>query len=162
MLTETTKTKIKKRKFDSLQQAAYLSLWRTYDRLKAIEDQLFSQWQLTPQQYNVLRLLEAAHPSPIPTLTLSSRLVSRAPDITRMLDKLETSQWVERIRSVEDRRAVLVKITAAGKKLLREIAEPLQETHVAQLGHLSVKELTQLCELLGKVRQPHEPTDSDW
>ena len=152
----------KKRKFDSLQQEAYLSLWRTYDRLKAIEDQLFSKWQITPQQYNVLRLLEASNPTPIPTLVLSSRMVSRAPDITRMLDKLEASHWIERIRSLEDRRAVLVKITHAGKKLLREIAEPLRETHVAQLGHMSGKDLTHLCDLLKKVREPHEPIGSDW
>ena len=79
-----------------------------------------------------------------------------------MLDKLEKSQWIERIRSVEDRRAVLVTITTQGKKLLREIAQPLSESHDAQLGHLSSKELRQLCELLRKVRQPHEPKNSDW
>jgi DNA-binding MarR family transcriptional regulator len=79
-----------------------------------------------------------------------------------MLDKLEKSQWIERIRSVEDRRTVLVTITAQGKKLLREIAQPLSESHVAQLGHLTGKELRQLCELLRKVRLPHEPENSDW
>jgi DNA-binding MarR family transcriptional regulator len=132
------------------------------DRIKAIEDQLFDHWEITPQQYNVLRLLQASLPNPIPTLSLSNRLVSRAPDITRMLDKLEKSQWIERIRSVEDRRTVLVTITAQGKKLLREIAQPLSESHVAQLGHLTGKELRQLCELLRKVRLPHEPENSDW
>lgn len=157
---ETTKTN--SRKFDSIEQEAYLSLWRTYDRLKALEDQLFSRWQITPQQYNVLRLLDTCHPDAVPTLSLSSRLVSRAPDITRMLDKLESNQWIERIRSIEDRRTVLVKITTGGKKLLREIAQPLGESHAAQLGHLSSKELKQLCELLRKARQPHEPNDSNW
>jgi hypothetical protein len=48
----------KKRKFDSLQQEVYLSLWRTYDRLKALEDELFQTWDLTSQQYNVLRILQ--------------------------------------------------------------------------------------------------------
>jgi DNA-binding MarR family transcriptional regulator len=162
-MVSTTATKTaKRRKFDSIQQEAYLSLWRTYDRLKTIEDQLFSKWQITPQQYNVLRLLEASHPAPIPTLSLSSRLVSKAPDITRIIDKLEASQWIERTRSTEDRRAVLVKLTATGRKLLREIAEPLKDSHVAQLGHMSRKELEQLCDLLRKVRQPHEPETSDW
>jgi DNA-binding MarR family transcriptional regulator len=89
----------KKRKFDSPEQEAYLALWRTYDRLRAIEEQLFSQWQISAQQYNVMRLLDAAHPQPIPTLTLSARLISRAPDITRMLDKLETSGYIVRGRS---------------------------------------------------------------
>ena len=150
------------RKFDSLQQEAYLSLWRTYDRLRSIEDQLFSQWQLSPQQYNVLRLLQGCYPEPMPTLVIASRLVSRAPDITRILDKLEQSGWIERVRSTDDRRAVLIKLTASGRKVLKEIAEPLADSHVAQLGHLSDKELTQLCNLLRKVRAPHEPDNSTW
>jgi DNA-binding MarR family transcriptional regulator len=162
MFSELHESTAKKRKFDSIQQEAYLSLWRTYDRLKAIEDQLFSQWQITPQQYNVLRLLEASNPKPVATLTLSSKLISRAPDITRMLDKLEQNGWIERIRSAEDRRAVLVKITPSGKKLVRDIAKPLAESHIAQLGHLSLKDLTQLCDLLRKVREPHESATSDW
>ena len=75
------------RKFDSQEQEVYLSLWRTYDRLKAIEDELFGKWQITSQQYNVLRILQAAAPDSVPTLQISNRLISRAPDITRMLDR---------------------------------------------------------------------------
>jgi hypothetical protein len=71
------------RKFDSQEQEVYLSLWRTYDRLKAIEDELFGEWQITSQQYNVLRILQAAAPDSVPTLQISNRLISRAPDITR-------------------------------------------------------------------------------
>jgi len=98
----------------------------------------------------------------MPTLVISSRLVSRAPDITRILDKLEHSGWIERVRSTDDRRAVLIKLTAAGRKVVKDIAEPLTDSHVAQLGHLSDKELTQLCNLLRKVRAPHEPDNSTW
>ena len=77
------------RRFDSLEQEAFLSLWRTYDRLRALEDELFARYDLTPQQYNALRILKSEHPRPIRTLDLASRLVSRAPDITRLVDKLE-------------------------------------------------------------------------
>ena len=77
------------RRFDSLEQEAFLNLWRTYDRLRAAEDALFGEHDLTPQQYNVLRLLRGVYPDTLPTLALAARLVSRAPDITRMLDKLE-------------------------------------------------------------------------
>jgi DNA-binding MarR family transcriptional regulator len=162
-MESTAKTKIpKRRKFDSAEQEAYLSLWRTYDRLKSIEDQLFAQWNITAQQYNVLRLLESSSPKPVPTLTLANRLISRAPDITRMLDKLEHNLWIKRTRSAEDRRAVLVAITPLGKKLLREIARPLALSHIAQIGHMSPKELRQLTDLLRKVRQPHETATSDW
>ena len=149
------------RKFDSPEQEAYLSLWRTYDRLRAIEDELFARFELTAQQYNLLRLLRAAH-DPIPTLTLAERLVSRAPDITRMLDKLEERKLLTRTRSTEDRRAVLVKLTAAGIALLEKIAAPLRECHERQLGHLPAADLKSLIALLKAARTPHEPEDSPW
>lgn len=151
-----------KPKFDSLEQEAYLGIWRTYDRLRSHEDALFATWSLTAQQYNVLRLVEAAGSDGLATLTIAARLVSKAPDITRMIDHLEKSQWITRTRSITDRRAVMITITAAGAKLLRSIAEPLAQCHQAQLGHLSRSELRTLVLLLAKARQPHEPEDSRW
>ncbi|MFN6162303.1 MAG: MarR family winged helix-turn-helix transcriptional regulator [Planctomycetota bacterium] len=152
----------KKRRFDSPEQQVYLSLWRSYDRLRAIEEALFNRWNLTAQQYNVLRLLEAKHPEAIPTLQLSSKLISRAPDITRMLDKLETQGWIRRDRSSEDRRAVLVALTPKGLALVKEMASSVKQMHVAQVGHLTVDQTRSLLELLEVVRAPHEPMDSDW
>jgi len=149
-------------KFDSAAQEVYLGLWRTYDRLQTLEDRLFTEWNLTAQQYNVLRLLRAANSAAVPTLSLVSRLVSLAPDITRMLDRLETNGWVVRQRSQTDRRAVLVKITDVGVSLLNEIAIPLAECHEEQLGHLSEEELKTLSRLLAKARLPHEPVGSLW
>jgi DNA-binding MarR family transcriptional regulator len=150
------------RKFDSVQQEAYLAIWRTYDRLRAIEDALFSEWNLSAQQYNVLRLLESASPDKIPTLSLTKRLISRAPDITRMLDRLEQNGWIERERSVEDRRTVLVGITGDGLALLKQLRRPLAQCHEKQVGHLSSRELTTLCELLSRAREPHESEDGFW
>src|SRR5262245_35907948 len=92
------------RRFDSPQQEAFLSLWRTYDRLRMLEDELFSQYDLTAQQYNALRLLKAEHPGTLPTLALGSRLVSRAPDITRLVDRLEERGLVARERMPDNRR----------------------------------------------------------
>jgi len=152
----------KTKRFDSQQQEVYLALWRTYDRLRALEDELLSQYDLTAQQYNVLRLLQAAHPMPVPTLQLSARLISRAPDITRMLDRLQERTWIERIRSIEDRRAVLVAITSPGMALVEELAEPIHQMHLSQVGHLTSVEMKSLCELLAQVRSPHEPTNSIW
>src|SRR5437762_8321433 len=94
--------------FDSLEQEAFLNLWRTYDRLRAFEDELFARYDLTPQQYNALRLLSSSHPEPIRTLDLAARLVSRAPDITRLLDKLEERGLVERNRPTDNRRIVRI------------------------------------------------------
>ena len=149
------------RRFDSPQQEAYLALWRTYDRLRALEDELFARFNLTAQQYNLLRLLRAAH-EPVPTLALADRLVSRAPDITRMLDKLEERKLLTRNRSKEDRRTVLVAITDRGATLLDKFADPLRECHERQLGHLSAAELKSLVALLNLARAPHEPPDRPW
>jgi DNA-binding MarR family transcriptional regulator len=162
MLTLMTSSAQPALRFDSLEQEVFLNLWRTYDRLRALEDGLFSRYDLTAQQYNVLRLLRAEHPGALPTLTLAGRLVSRAPDITRMLDKLEERGLIVRTRPAENRRTVLVAVTSEGRALLREIAEPLQRCHTQQLGHLSANDLKRLGALLRAARAPHEDSDSSW
>ena len=150
------------RRFDSPQQEAFLSLWRTYDRLRALEDELFGRHDLTAQQYNALRLLKAARPKKLPTLHLASRLVSRAPDVTRLLDKLDARGLIERERPAENRRVVHVGITEPGIELLNNLADEVRDCHQRQLGHLSAEELATLVELLRKARTPHEPSDSNW
>jgi DNA-binding MarR family transcriptional regulator len=152
----------RRRRFDSPQQEAFLALWRTYDRLRAFEDELFARFDLTPQQYNALRLLRAAHPEPLPTLALAERLVSRAPDITRLLDKLEERGLIARMRPPENRRSVLVSIAEPGLALIDEIAGPLRSCHQKQLGHLAAAELAKLIALLKAARAPHEADDSIW
>lgn len=149
-------------RFDSPEQEVYLNLWRTYDRLRMLEDSLFADFGLNCQQYNVLRLLKASHPQAVPTLELAGRLVSRAPDITRMLDKLENQGWISRIRPDGNRRLVLVAITETGIGVLKRLAEPLRECHLRQLGHLTDEQKLQLCELLKAARGPHEPEQSPW
>lgn len=148
-------------RFDSLEQQVFLNLWRTYDRLRMLEDEVMGRFDLTPQQYNVLRLLQT-QPEGLQTLQLASRLVSRAPDITRMLDKLEQRQWIQRERLTDNRRVVVVKITDSGSALLGQIAEPLKECHARQLGHMKAADLKYLCSLLRTAREPHEEDDSHW
>jgi DNA-binding MarR family transcriptional regulator len=150
------------RHFDSLQQEVFLSIWRTYDRLHAIEQELFGRHQLTPQQYNALRLLASAHPEPIRTLDLARRLVSRAPDITRLLDKLEQRGLIDRARPADNRRIVRVGITPAGLSLLHELHGSLRQCHARQLGHLSKQQLKELAVLLRAARLPHEDAASSW
>ena len=152
----------RKPRFDSLEQEVFLNLWRTYDRLRALEDELFSGFHLTPQQYNLLRLLHAVAPATVPTLTLADRLVSRAPDITRMLDKLEQRDLIVRDRPADNRRTVRVGITRAGRTLLASLAKPLRECHRKQLGHLPQAQLRQLVRLLQAARVPHEDSESHW
>jgi DNA-binding MarR family transcriptional regulator len=149
-------------RFDSREQEVFLNLWRTYDRLRTLEDELFARFDLTPQQYNLLRLLRAAHPESIPTLALAERLVSRAPDVTRMVDKLEAGGLLVRDRPPDNRRTVRIAITPAGRNLLDAIAAPLRECHARQLGHLPPKDLETLGRLLRAARLPHEAPDSPW
>ena len=150
------------RRFDSPQQEVFLNLWRTYDRLRLLEEELFGRHGLTAQQYNALRLLRGVHPGKLPTLGLSSRLVSRAPDITRLVDALVERGLVDRERPPENRRIVMIGITDAGLALLDELATQVSECHLSQLGHLSAPEMKTLVSLLKKARQPHELPDSDW
>jgi DNA-binding MarR family transcriptional regulator len=148
--------------FDSLTQEAYLNLWRTYDRLKAVEDALFEEFEISAQQYNTLRLLQSVYPATMQTLDLRSRLVSRAPDMTRLLDKLQERGLVDRDRRAENRRVIDVRISEAGMALLTKLAARVLECHQAQLGHLSQEELRELIRLLQHCREPHEDEDTRW
>jgi DNA-binding MarR family transcriptional regulator len=157
-----TPARERQRRFDSPQQEAYLNLWRTYDRLRMIEDQLFAQHGLTAQQYNALRLLKAEHPGTLPTLMLASKLVSHAPDITRLLDKLAERGLVARERMTDNRRVVQVGITEEGIAVLKKLEKPVRECHERQLGHLGPDQLDALVQLLHAARRPHEDGDRLW
>lgn len=145
------------RKFDSLEQEAYLNLWRTFDRLKAVEEEVFGRFELSAQQYNALRLLAEAAPATLPTLSLAGRLVSRAPDITRLLDRLEARGLVRREREPHNRRIVQVGLTPAGEELLARMHDLVRDCGARQLGHLGEERLQALIALLKSAREPHEP-----
>ncbi|RCS54259.1 MarR family transcriptional regulator [Bremerella cremea] len=149
-------SQIDSRKFDSLEQEVFLNLWRTYDRLKAFEEELFGKVGLSAQQYNTLRLLKSVYPESMPTLVLGSRLISRAPDMTRLLDKLEQRGLLQRERRPENRRVVEVTITQSGLDLLEQLAPQVAECHQKQLGHLPPEALRQMASLLKEAREPHE------
>jgi len=147
-------------RFDSLQQEGFLNLWRTYDRLKSLEDETFTQYGLSAQQYNTLRLLRSVAPGTMATLDLGRRLISRAPDMTRLLDRLEQRGLLSRQRLADNRRVVAVRITQAGLDLLNEIQSAVLDCHARQLGHLQDADLRQLIELLKAARLPHEDSDN--
>jgi DNA-binding MarR family transcriptional regulator len=165
MVARSASRPARSRHFDSLEQQVFLNLWRTYDRFRALEDELFGEYGLTAQQYNslrILRILHAESPGAVHTLALARRLVSRAPDITRMLDKLEQRGLIARERPPDNRRVVRVGITRAGLALLGELAAPVRACHRRQLGHLAPRDLQALIELLRAAREPHEEADSSW
>jgi DNA-binding MarR family transcriptional regulator len=159
-MTRPHREQCRPRSFDSPEQEVFLNLWRTYDRLRALEDELFAQHDLTAQQYNALRLLKAEHPAGVPTLALAGRLISRAPDITRLLDRLEERGLVRRDRPADNRRRVLVAITDAGLALLRQLGGPVRDCARRQLGHLGAEDKKELIRLLQAARSPHEESDT--
>lgn len=141
-------------KFDSLQQQAFLELWKTYDCLKAEEDLVFGEFDISSQQYNALRLLKAVAPMSLAVSALGQRMITRAPDMTRMLDRLEQRELIARVRRDDNRRVVEVTITAAGAKLLQQLAKPIRACHQRQFGHLTEEQLTELIGLLRATRKP--------
>lgn len=148
--------------FDSASQRVFLHLWRTYDLLRSIEDECLANFGISAQQYNALRILRASHPEAVPTMQLSRKMVSRGPDITRMLDRLSNNKWIRRARPRGNRRVVEVAITDAGMALLSEMDTAIIQMHERQLGHLKGKEKEQLIELLRIARRPHEDNREGW
>lgn len=142
--------------FDSLSQKVFLHMWKTYDILRGIEDECLADFGLSAQQYNVLRILKANHPEPVPTMELSRQMVTKAPDITRMVDRLESRKLIKRTRPRDNRRVVEVSITTQGLDLVNDMQDAIVQMHQRQVGHLKKREKEQLIDLLRIVRQPHQ------
>ncbi len=158
-MTRTLQTELKKKQpFQVPEEETFLNLVRTQSVLSAGLMRLFKEHGLSDPQYNILRILRGAGDPGLPCLEIGERMVTREPDVTRLLDRLEQAKLVARRRSTEDRRVVLVEITARGQALLAEIDEPLAAAHRALLGHLSRKEQVELNRLLVKARSGGEPS----
>ena len=140
-----------KRRIGSPEESAFLELLRTTDMLSRPFAQLLKSEELSSTQYNVLRILRGA-PEGLPCGEIGNRMITRDPDITRLLDRLEKRELVSRCREVKDRRMVLTRITDKGLELLERLDGPVQETHRAQLGHLGREGLQALVDLVRKAR----------
>ncbi|MGD2067137.1 MAG: MarR family transcriptional regulator [Gemmatimonadota bacterium] len=138
--------------FDSLEQAAYLSMQRTANLLVQGFTELLRPRGLTATQYNVLRILRGAA-SPLTCSEVGGRMIAHDPDVTRLLDRLEKQGLVRRERSSEDRRVVVTEITAEGKRLTDDLDEPVARLHQEQLGHMGDGKLRTLVSLLSEARE---------
>ena len=107
---------------------------------------------VSPTQYNVLRILRGS-PQGLPCREIGQRMITRDPDITRLLDRLEKRALISRCRETKDRRTVLTRITPKGLRLLGELDAPVAEMHRTQLGHLGPERLRLLMELLEMARK---------
>ena len=144
---------IKQRKpFRSKAQEATIGLLRTADVVRRRLGSVTDPEDVTPQQYNVLRILRGAGDEGLPTLEIAQRMIEQAPGITRLLDRLEAKSLVRRERCTHDRRQVLCYITAEGLKLLARLDRPIDEADEGTMAGLTRAETKTLVLLLEKVR----------
>jgi DNA-binding MarR family transcriptional regulator len=139
--------------FDSPEDEAAVALLRTVDLLRADLERALAPRSITPQQYNVLRILRGSHPEPLATLEIADRMIERAPGITRLLDRLEAARLVSRKRCGEDRRIVHCSITREGLAVLAALDEPVREIGQKRVGRLSKSQLANLLQLLDRIRE---------
>ena len=109
---------------------------------------LKTEADLTPNQYNVLRILRGSHPTRLPSGEIAERMISRDPDVTRLVDRLSRRGLVSRVRGRQDRRVVEVGITDKGRVLLKRFDAHVDRMPRAMLGHLGPEKLAQLRQLL--------------
>jgi len=145
----------KRNPFESPQQEAVISILRTNELFQYRFGQLFRSHGLTQPQYNILRILRGAGDR-LPALEIADRMIAVVPSITNLVNKLERAGWVERERCDEDRRVCYVRITRAGRALLKKLDQPNLAMHDALVGHLGERELQQLAKLLEKARRSAE------
>jgi DNA-binding MarR family transcriptional regulator len=140
-----------KKRADCPEEALFLDLLRTTDMLSRGLVGLLKAEELSANQYNVLRILRGS-PAGLACGEIASRMITRDPDITRLLDRMEKRGLISRCRETKDRRMVMARITAEGLKLLGRLDQPVQDAHRRQLGHLGRERLRALADLLHAAR----------
>lgn len=138
--------------FRSSYEETVLNIVRTASILNDEGAQLFKPFGITAAQYNVLRILKGSEAEGLCRNEVRDRMLTRMPDMTRMLDRMEEAGLVKRVRDSGDRRHVTTHITAAGKKVLRDLESVVAESQKKTLGHMTDRELKTLSELLTKAR----------
>jgi len=131
----------------SQEESAFLELLRTCDRLTRRLALVLKKADLSPTQYNVMRILRGA-PEGLACGEIACRMITRDPDVTRLLDRLEKRGLIARCRESKDRRMVSTRITPEGLRALADLDQPIQDLHREQLGHLGRNRLAELSELL--------------
>lgn len=153
-MAQSIQSEIKQKKpFACKEEELYLNILRTSDLLQRRVVEVLKPADLSGTQYNVLRILRGAASEGLACGEISERMVTRDPDITRLLDRLEKRGLVARSREKADRRVVTARITAAGLEALRKLDDAVTRMHKSQLGHLDPKAQDQLIRLLETARE---------
>jgi DNA-binding MarR family transcriptional regulator len=153
-MSTTLRDEIKQNKpFESLEQEAQLNIIRTGSLLLDEVEQFLKPYGVTATQYNVLRILRGAEPVGLCRNELRERMLTRMPDVTRLLDRMEEVGLVSRTREDEDRRMVRTKVTPAGLAILSAVDDVAQQEHKRRFRGLDATQLQTLIDLLTLVRQ---------
>src|SRR5438067_8107742 len=153
---KSSRPQAKKRPRQPHARTAYSTLLSTADKVRTFFEAVCAPFDITGQQYNVLRILRGAEPDGLPTLTIAERMIERTPGITRMIDRLEAKGLVAREVRPHDRRRVYCRITKKGLSLLKLLDDPVEEFNRSAFRALNDAELKQLVALLEKARGAHE------
>ena len=137
--------------FSLLEEEASLSIVRTADVVFQRMAEMLRPFDVSSSQYNVLRILRGAR-EPLACGQIAERMVSRDPDITRLLDRMETRGLISRARDEQDRRVVKAQITSKGLGLLEELQPLVLAYHRKQFSGFGEKKLRQLVEWMEQVR----------
>jgi len=151
----------KVRPFEVVEQEALLNLVRSADVLAAQIAEVFKPFALSPTQYNVLRILRGAGPDGLPCGEVAVRMITRDPDVTRLLDRMEKRKLIRRSRQKKDRRVVCARITDAGLELLEGLDPIVMQAHRKQLSHMTADQLRRLIALLELARSQSTTTTKD-
>lgn len=146
---EILKKRLVMSRFQGPHHEATLNLLLAGAHLRSAMERTFEEAGLTPGQYNVLRILNGAHPQGYARCEIARRMIERAPDLTRMIDRLIARSLVERRKCAEDARRSMAHITAKGRHLLARLApivEAEAQTMRDTLNASEARELSRLCE----------------
>jgi DNA-binding MarR family transcriptional regulator len=134
----------------------FVAILKSADSLSQEAEQLIKSHDLTMAQYNVLRILRGAEPVGMLCRGISERMISRDPDMTRLLDRMEKRGLITRERQKDDRRVIMTRITAQGLAFLKTLDQPVRDLHKRQFAHMKSTRMKALAELLEEVvnREP--------
>jgi len=141
---------IQQKKFTDDYHRAYVGFAYLYNQIDYIQQQLFKEYGVTPQQYNALRILRGQHPKPATVGLIKERMIDRNSDASRIVERLRKANFVERVTCENDRRAVDVVITEKGLALLKKL-DPLVSTINDPLKTLDAAEIAELNAMLDKI-----------
>jgi DNA-binding MarR family transcriptional regulator len=132
----------------NLESTLFVAIMQVADIFGRAAEQVVKSAGLTSAQYNVLRILRGAGREGLACREIGERMISRDPDITRLLDRMEKHELITRERQSDDRRVVKTFVTPAGLQLLKTLDQPVRELHKKQFERLNAKQLNALARLL--------------